>query len=208
MGANRRIRGGGEGSNALSVGFERTGGAVARFVHPLPVLRSQATKSRAHFNFRIPRARRASAPLDASANANKARQRGKRNGRVRQRMKYRLLVVDDSNIIRNRMQRCLTGTDFELIGLATNGVDALKAMGELKPDAVTMDLTMPQMDGLECIEKMVAIDPNVNILVVSALSDKKTGIKALKLGARGFICKPFTDEQLTASLQEMMNPET
>ena len=123
-------------------------------------------------------------------------------------MKYRLLVVDDSNIIRNRMQRCLTGTDFELVGLAANGVDALKAMGELKPDAVTMDLTMPQMDGLECIEKMVSIDPNVNILVVSALSDKKTGIKALKLGARGFICKPFADEQLAASLQEMMNPET
>ena len=119
-----------------------------------------------------------------------------------------IMLVDDSSVIRNRLLRNLSGTDFQVVAEARDGIEALDKYRLHSPDIVTMDLTMPQMDGLECIEKMVAIDPNVNILVVSALSDKKTGIKALKLGARGFICKPFTDEQLTASLQEMMNPET
>ena len=117
-------------------------------------------------------------------------------------------LVDDSSVIRNRLLRNLSGTDFQVVAEARDGIEALDKYRLHNPDIVTMDLTMPQMDGLECIEKMVAIDPNVNILVVSALYDKKTGIKALKLGARGFICKPFTDEQQTASLQEMMNPET
>ncbi len=118
-------------------------------------------------------------------------------------MKYRLLVVDDSNIIRNRMQRCLTGTDFELVGLAANGVDALKAMGELKPDAVTMDLTMPQMNGLECIRRILQLDPHAKILVVSAINDRRSALQAISCGAKGFLCKPFTDEELIEQLGEV-----
>ena len=66
-----------------------------------------------------------------------------------------------------------------------------------------MDLTMPEMDGIECITELLKIDPKLNILVVSALSDKSTAIQALKLGARGFVAKPFTDEELQMALLDV-----
>ena len=66
-----------------------------------------------------------------------------------------------------------------------------------------MDLTMPEMDGIECIKNIIKIDDSVKILVISALSDKATGIQALKEGALGFLCKPFTEEQLLAALIEL-----
>ncbi len=118
---------------------------------------------------------------------------------------YKLMVVDDSNIIRNRIQRAYDSDDFMLVASANNGIDAVEKFQTHQPDVVTMDLTMPQMDGLECIEKLVKLDENVRILVVSALSDKATGIEALSLGASGFLCKPFSDEELMSALRELVS---
>lgn len=119
----------------------------------------------------------------------------------------KLLVVDDSNIIRNRIKRGFNASQFELVGVATNGLEAIDKFNELHPDVITMDLTMPEMDGLDCIQRLIEIDPSVNILVISALTDKATGIKAIDLGARGFICKPFTDEQLVEALNELVQED-
>jgi len=63
---------------------------------------------------------------------------------------------------------------------------------------------MPLMDGVECVEKLVAIDPKVLILVVSALADKATAVEAIEKGANGFLCKPFTDRQLNDALEELL----
>lgn len=117
---------------------------------------------------------------------------------------FRLMVVDDSNIIRNRIQRAYDSEHFKLVATASSGLDAIDKFRAHKPNVITMDLTMPHMDGLECISKIVAMDDNVRILVVSALSDKATGIEALALGASGFLCKPFSDEELVAALDELM----
>lgn len=119
----------------------------------------------------------------------------------------KLLIVDDSNIIRNLIKRGYNTAQFELVGTAADGVEAFELFEKHHPDVVTMDLTMPRMDGLECIEKMVRENPQVHILVISALSDKATGIRALDLGAEGFICKPFTDEQLIEALNEIILDE-
>jgi two-component system chemotaxis response regulator CheY len=118
---------------------------------------------------------------------------------------YRLMIVDDSNIIRNRIQRLYNSDTFSLVATATNGDDAVEKFKLYKPEVITMDLTMPQMDGLECIEKLVELDSGVRILVVSALSDKATGIKALELGASGFLCKPFSEEELVEALDELVS---
>ena len=115
------------------------------------------------------------------------------------------MIVDDSNIIRNRIQRLYNSDTFSLVATATNGDDAVEKFKLYKPEVITMDLTMPQMDGLECIEKLVELDPEVRILVVSALSDKATGIKALELGASGFLCKPFSEEELVEALDELVS---
>ena len=114
------------------------------------------------------------------------------------------MIVDDSNIIRHRIQHAYDSGQFTLVATAMSGVQAVEKVNIHRPDVITMDLTMPQMDGLECIEKIVAIDPGVRILVVSALSDKATGIEALSLGASGFLCKPFSEEDLVEALQELM----
>lgn len=115
-----------------------------------------------------------------------------------------IMIVDDSNVIRNRISRGSKEMEFEVVATASNGSEALELYKRFHPDLVTMDLTMPKMDGLECIRQIAAVDENANILVISALSDKATGIKALEYGARGYICKPFSDEELFQALYEMM----
>jgi two-component system, chemotaxis family, chemotaxis protein CheY len=92
------------------------------------------------------------------------------------------------------------------VGLARNGAEALRIARSTLPEVVTMDLTMPEMDGVECIGELLRILPRTNILVVSALSDKSTAIQALKLGARGFVAKPFTDDELKMALLDVMDP--
>ncbi|BBL75165.1 response regulator transcription factor [Methylomagnum ishizawai] len=122
-------------------------------------------------------------------------------------MKLKLLIVDDSNIIRRRIVRVAALPELQgmgIVGLARNGVEAIEVCRQIVPDIVTMDLTMPEMDGNTCVEEMVKICPAVKILVVSALSDKATAIDALKRGAQGFLYKPFTDEQLVNALLELV----
>ncbi|GAC1623761.1 MAG: response regulator [Nevskia sp.] len=118
----------------------------------------------------------------------------------------KLLIVDDSNIIRSRIARIALQPELRglvIVGLARDGREAVEICQREKPQLVTMDLTMPEMDGITCVEKIMAFDPRINILVVSALSDKATAIEALKRGARGFLYKPFTSEQLVAALLEI-----
>lgn len=114
-----------------------------------------------------------------------------------------LMIVDDSNIIRRKIERCNDSDKFQVVASAANGAEALALFEQQRPKVVTMDLTMPEMDGIACIEQLVALDPSLRILVISALADKATGIEALKKGARGFLCKPFTDEQLLEALTEL-----
>ncbi len=115
----------------------------------------------------------------------------------------KLMIVDDSNVIRNKIRRSIQSERLKLVAIASNGAEALTHFKASQPDVVTMDLTMPHMDGIECIEKLVELNPKVLILVVSALSDKATGIEALTKGARGFLLKPFTEAELNDSLMEL-----
>jgi two-component system chemotaxis response regulator CheY len=120
------------------------------------------------------------------------------------RTALRMMIVDDSNIIRRRIERCQNLPQLEVVGSASNGVEAIQLFMETDPDVVTMDITMPQMDGIECVERLVAMKPGVLILVVSALADKATAVEAMEKGANGFLNKPFTDRQLNDALQELL----
>lgn len=118
----------------------------------------------------------------------------------------RLLIVDDSMIMRNRIARAVADerlAHVTVVGLARDGEEALRIGEEKRPDLVTMDLTMPKLDGAECISALITILPNVKILVVSALSDKITAIKAIKRGAHGFLHKPFDDEAIVNALRQL-----
>jgi len=117
----------------------------------------------------------------------------------------KMMIVDDSNIIRRRIERSQQIERLEVVGSAANGREAVALFHRTNPDVVTMDLTMPEMDGIECVEQLVKINPDVLILVISALADKATAVEAIERGANGFLCKPFTDRQLNYALEELLS---
>lgn len=117
-----------------------------------------------------------------------------------------LMIVDDSSIIRNLIER-QQNSKIKVIAKAANGKQAVDYYHQYKPDIVTMDITMPQMDGLECIKQLIEINPEVIIIVISALSDKEIGINALRYGARGFITKPFTESDLDKAMQRALEDD-
>ena len=121
-------------------------------------------------------------------------------------MALRLMIVDDSSVVRTRIAGLLADprlADMEICGLAGDGELALALAREQKPDLVTMDLTMPNMDGEATIEALVGLLPNLRILVVSALADKATALRAIVKGAHGFVLKPFRNEELLHALLEL-----
>lgn len=118
--------------------------------------------------------------------------------------KLTLMVVDDSNFIRGKISRCELD-NIEVVAMAKNGIEALEMYEEKKPDIVTMDLTMPEMDGIQSIKKLILMAPDANIIVVSALADMATALEAIKCGAQGFLTKPFSDQELKDALSELMN---
>ena len=118
-----------------------------------------------------------------------------------------LMIVDDSMIFRNRIARLAADARLEgvnVVALAADGFQAVQQAQVHKPAFVTMDLTMPRMDGPACLQALRDIVPDSRVLVVSALSDRATALKALTRGAHGFLLKPFSDEQLVESLRELM----
>ena len=119
----------------------------------------------------------------------------------------KLMIVDDSNIIRSKITRTLSQHNMEVVATASNGEEAISLFAKTTPDVVTMDLTMPRMDGLECIRALRKLNSNVHSLVVSALADKATAIQALKEGAQGFLCKPFSEADLTEAMDELLGDD-
>lgn len=118
-----------------------------------------------------------------------------------------LMIVDDSMIFRNRIARLAADERLQgvnVVALAADGFQAVQQAQIHKPDFVTMDLTMPRMDGPACLQALRKVVPDSRVLVVSALSDRATALKALTRGAHGFLLKPFSDEQLVESLRELM----
>jgi two-component system chemotaxis response regulator CheY len=116
----------------------------------------------------------------------------------------RMMIVDDSNIIRRRIERSQQHARLQVVGSASNGREAVELFQKTDPDVVTMDLTMPEMDGIQCVERLVTMKPEILILVVSALADKATAVEAIEKGANGFLCKPFSDRQLNDALAELL----
>ncbi|KXB29515.1 response regulator receiver protein [Dechloromonas denitrificans] len=119
-----------------------------------------------------------------------------------------MMIVDDSMIIRNRIARLVAGPalpHINIAGLAANGEMAVELARDCRPDLITMDLTMPLLDGEACIEQIIDFLPETKILVVSALADKATALRAIKKGASGFLHKPFTDDELLESLLELID---
>ncbi len=106
-------------------------------------------------------------------------------------------------IVRRTILRHLESDCVTEVLEAANGRQAIDLFEQHLPELVTMDITMPEVDGLECVSSMVLIAPEVRILVISALADEETAIEAVERGANGYVCKPFTASELNTAFEEL-----
>ena len=116
----------------------------------------------------------------------------------------RLLIVDDSSTVRRSIERHILSDRVTEIYQAANGREALELFERYRPEFVTMDLTMPEMDGLTCISKMMALRPDTRLMVISALGDAETAIEAVERGANEYVIKPFSAEDLNLALANLV----
>jgi two-component system, chemotaxis family, chemotaxis protein CheY len=115
-----------------------------------------------------------------------------------------LLVTDDAAIVREKIKEAARGAGWEIVGEARNGKEAVERYAELRPLAMTIDLVMPEYDGIYALREIIALDPNAKIIVVSALGQKNILKDAFKLGATDFIVKPFDKRTLTNTLEQFV----
>jgi two-component system, chemotaxis family, chemotaxis protein CheY len=116
----------------------------------------------------------------------------------------RLLIVDDSSTVRRSIERHILSERVTEIYQAANGREAMELFERYHPEFVTMDLTMPEMDGLTCISKMMALKPDTRLMVISALGDAETAIEAVERGANEYVVKPFSAEDLNLALANLV----
>ena len=108
----------------------------------------------------------------------------------------RVLVVDDAAFMRKMVSDALTKGGHEVVGEAGNGIEALSQYQALKPDLVTLDITMPEKDGLAALAEIVAADPSARVVMCSALGQESKVLEAIKLGAKDFVVKPFQPDRV------------
>jgi two-component system chemotaxis response regulator CheY len=120
-------------------------------------------------------------------------------------MKKRILVVDDAAIIRLMLTKIIVSDEYEVVGEAGNGAEAVQKYEELKPDLVTMDITMPDMDGIQAVKEIKKMDPNAKIIMCSAMGQKMMVLEAIEAGAASFIVKPFDEQKVKEVIKRTLS---
>lgn len=120
-------------------------------------------------------------------------------------MGKRILIVDDAAFMRMMIKDILVKNGYEVVGEAENGQVAVDKYTELRPDLVTMDITMPEMDGIAAVKEIKAIDPNACIIMCSAMGQQSMVIDAIQAGARDFIVKPFQPERVLEAVSKALD---
>ena len=110
-----------------------------------------------------------------------------------------VLIVDDAAFMRVSIKNMLSKNGYDIIGEASDGAEGLRKFAELKPDVVTMDITMPEMDGLQALKEIIKSDPKANVIMVSAMGQESMVRDAVMAGAKGFIVKPFKEDVILSA---------
>ena len=119
-------------------------------------------------------------------------------------MAVRILLADDLSFMRMIQKEILTEKGYEVVGEASDGLEAIEKYTELKPDIVVLDITMPNMNGLEAMKKILKIDPKAKIIVCSALGQQKLIVEAIQSGVKDFIVKPFKPERMFSAIEKAL----
>lgn len=119
-------------------------------------------------------------------------------------MAKKVLIVDDAAFMRMILRDILINNGYEVVGEAENGQIGVEKYVELRPDLVTMDITMPLMDGIAAVTAIKKIDPNARIVMCSAMGQQSMVIESIKAGARDFIVKPFKPERVLEAVKKAL----
>ncbi len=117
----------------------------------------------------------------------------------------KFVVVDDAVFMRTLLKKLLEETEgYTVVGEGSNGVQAIEQAKKLKPDIMTLDITMPDMDGLQAVPEILKVSPDTRIIMVSAMGQQSMVIEAIKAGARDFVVKPFDKSRVMQAIRNVM----
>ena len=119
-------------------------------------------------------------------------------------MAIRVLIVDDAAFMRMMIKDILSKNGYDVVGEAENGQKAVEKFQELKPDLTTMDITMPEMDGITAVKEIKKIDANAKVIMCSAMGQQAMVIEAIQCGARDFIVKPFQPDRVLEAVRKVI----
>jgi two-component system, chemotaxis family, chemotaxis protein CheY len=117
----------------------------------------------------------------------------------------KVLVVDDAKFMRMTLSNILNQAGHEVIGEGENGKEAVSLYRELKPDLVTLDITMPEMSGLEAVREIKKEFPSAKVIMCSAMGQQKMVVEAIEAGAKDFIVKPFDEARIVDAINRIFN---
>jgi two-component system chemotaxis response regulator CheY len=116
----------------------------------------------------------------------------------------KIMVVDDAGFIRLMLSDMLKSEGYDVVAAASNGLEAIQYYKQYHPDLVTMDITMPDMDGIEALEEIIKINPKAKVIMCSAMGQQKMVIDAVRVGAKDFIVKPFQKERVVDAINKAL----
>ena len=123
-------------------------------------------------------------------------------------MKARVLIADDASFMRQMIREIIEPEGYEVVGEATNGIEAVEQFEQLNPDIVTMDIVMPKRSGIDAVKGILAKHPDAKVVMCSALGQETLVMEALQAGARDFIVKPFKPDSMISTLAKILEKES
>ncbi len=122
-------------------------------------------------------------------------------------MSIRVLIADDAVFMRNMIKEVFNIPEFDVVGEASNGIEAVEKYKELKPDITTMDIVMPHKSGIESVREIIKMSKDAKIIMCSALGQESLVMEAIEAGAADFIVKPFKPEKVLEIVRKVINME-
>jgi two-component system, chemotaxis family, chemotaxis protein CheY len=116
-----------------------------------------------------------------------------------------VLIVDDSPVMRNMLAKFFTDNHFNVVGMAEDGEQAIELFQKLNPDIMTLDIIMPKMRGTEVLETIMSRYPEATVVMASSVSDARTVMKCLKIGAKQYILKPYDENKVMNAIKKALN---
>ncbi|CAM3400894.1 MULTISPECIES: response regulator [Brevibacillus] len=120
-------------------------------------------------------------------------------------MSNKVLIVDDAAFMRMMIKEILSKNGYTIVGEASDGAQAVEKYKELGPDLVTMDITMPEMDGIAALKEIKKMDPNARVIMCSAMGQQAMVIDAIQAGAKDFIVKPFQADRVLEAIKKTLS---